>query len=70
MSIICRPDKPSRSSTTVSIINPLNKYAYFIYLFTFKTGFRKNRGTRDHIFNLRMIIQKYREKMPVFTHVS
>ena len=23
--------------------------------------FRRNRGTRDHIFNLRMIIQKYRE---------
>ena len=26
-----------------------------------QAGFRKNRGTRDHIFNLRMIIQKYRE---------
>ena len=26
-----------------------------------QSGFRKNRGTRDHIFNLRMIIQKYRE---------
>ena len=26
-----------------------------------QAGFRKNRGTRDHIFNLKMIIQKYRE---------
>ena len=26
-----------------------------------QAGFRKNRGTRDHMFNLRMIIQKYRE---------
>ena len=26
-----------------------------------QAGFRKKRGTRDHIFNLRMIIQKYRE---------
>ena len=26
-----------------------------------QAGFRKNRGTRDRIFNLRMIIQKYRE---------
>ena len=26
-----------------------------------QAGFRKNRGTRDHIFNVRMIIQKYRE---------
>ena len=26
-----------------------------------QAGFRKNRGTRDHIFNLHMIIQKYRE---------
>ena len=26
-----------------------------------QAGFRKNRGTRDHIFNLRMIVQKYRE---------
>ena len=26
-----------------------------------QAGFRKNRETRDHIFNLRMIIQKYRE---------
>ena len=26
-----------------------------------QAGFRKNRGTRDHISNLRMIIQKYRE---------
>ena len=26
-----------------------------------QAGFRKNRGTRDHIFNLMMIIQKYRE---------
>ena len=24
-------------------------------------GFRKNRGTKDHIFNLKMIIQKYGE---------
>ena len=24
-------------------------------------GFRKNRGTRDHIFNLQMIIKKYHE---------
>lgn len=26
-----------------------------------QAGFRKNRGTRDHIFNLRMIIQKHQE---------
>ena len=26
-----------------------------------QAGFKKNRGTRDHIFNLKMIIQKYRE---------
>ena len=26
-----------------------------------QAGFRKNRGTRDHIFNLQMIIQKFRE---------
>ena len=26
-----------------------------------QAGFRRNRGTRDHIFNLRMIIQKFRE---------
>ena len=26
-----------------------------------QAGFRKNRGTKDHIFNLRMIIKKYRE---------
>ena len=26
-----------------------------------QAGFRKNRGTRDHLFNLNMIIQKYRE---------
>ena len=26
-----------------------------------QAGFMKNRGTRDHIFNLKMIIQKYRE---------
>ena len=26
-----------------------------------QAGFRKNSGTRDHIFNLKMIVQKYRE---------
>ena len=26
-----------------------------------QAGFRKNRGTRNHIFNLKMIIQKYQE---------
>ena len=26
-----------------------------------QAGFRKNRETRDHIFNLRMMVQKYRE---------
>ena len=26
-----------------------------------QAGFRKNRGTRVHIFKLKMIIQKYRE---------
>ena len=26
-----------------------------------QAGFRNNRGTRHHIFNLRMIVQKYRE---------
>ena len=33
-----------------------------------QAGFRKGRGTRDHMFNLRMIIQKYREfNQPLFT---
>ena len=33
-----------------------------------QVGFRQGRGTRDHIFNLRMIIQKCREfNQPLFT---
>ena len=33
-----------------------------------RAGFTQGRGTRDHIFNLRMIIQKCREfKQPLFT---
>ena len=33
----------------------------------FKPVFRQGRGTRDHIFNLRMIIQKCREfNQPLF----
>ena len=32
-----------------------------------QVGFRQGRGTRDHIFNLRMIIQKCREfNQPLF----
>ena len=34
-----------------------------------QAGFRKNRETRDPIFNLCMIIQKYRE-INAFTHVA
>ena len=35
--------------------------AGFIYLFIFQAGFRKGRGTRDQIANVRWIIEKARE---------